>query len=602
MRRFQITAGLLAVTFVMAAGFVWGGARLSAHARHGSAHASGQSAWAPQALSSAGQDSLQTLIKSGNLPEMRWPNFSDYVPLVQQFYGLYGNAMPWMENSQPTPQAQQVIAILLKADQKGLSADDYDGPRWAGRLAKFAHGAPTPATETDALTFDAELTVNMMRYISDLHIGKVNPKHFDFGLNVNAKKYDLPNFIKENVVNSPDVSAALVQIEPLYPGYLRTIVALQKYLQMAKDYNGAPLPVPAKPVLPGDPYEGVPQLERLLQVLGDMPPPAPGAAPTAAAAAPTEGGATSPEPVVAPIYQGAVVDGVKSFQRRHGLTPDGKLAPQTFTALNTPLANRVRQMQLTLERWRWLPFDLHAAPIVANIPEFRLRAYDENFKIGLTMNVVVGKAYDHDTPVFLDSMQYVVFRPYWNVPYSITKAEFLPRIARDPNYLATKGFAVVDSKQNVVTSGAVTPEVLAQLRSGKLFVRQNPGPKNSLGLVKFIFPNSYNVYMHDSPEQELFSRTRRDFSHGCIRLERPADLAAWVLRENPGWTPEKIKAAMQTGTNNTQVNLTHQIPVLIIYATVIVTEDGVVHFYDDIYGQDAALEKVLAKGYPFPSS
>jgi murein L,D-transpeptidase YcbB/YkuD len=600
MRRFQLIAGLLVVSFVAAAGFVWGGARYSARSRHGVAEASGQSVWAPQTLSSTGQDQLKAIITSGNLPEMRWPNFSDYVPLVQQFYSSYGNGMPWMRDSQPTPQAQQVIAILLKADQKGLSADDYDGPRWAGRLAKFAHGA-TPAGETDALTFDAELTVNVMRYISDLHIGKVNPKHFDFGLNVNAKKYDLPTFVKENVVTSPDVAAALVQIEPPYPGYQRTMAALQKYLQLAKDYNAPPLPVPAKPVLPGDPYEGVPQLETLLRVLGDMPPAAPGAAP-AAAATPNAAGPGSAGSATAPIYQGAVVEGVKNFQKRHGVAPDGKLAPQTFTALNTPLATRVREMQLTLERWRWLPIDLHAAPIVANIPEFRLRAYDENFKVGLTMNVVVGKAYDHDTPVFLDAMQYVIFRPYWNVPYSIARAEFLPRIARDPNYLAAKGFAVVDSKQNVVTAGAVTPEVLEQLRSGKLFIRQNPGPKNSLGLVKFIFPNSYNVYMHDSPEQELFSRARRDFSHGCIRLERPADLAAWVLRDNPGWTAEKIRAAMQTGANNTQVNLTKPIPVLIVYATVIVTEDGVVHFYDDIYGQDAALEKVLAKGYPFPSS
>ncbi|HEY0702246.1 MAG TPA: L,D-transpeptidase family protein [Candidatus Acidoferrales bacterium] len=599
MRRFQIITGLLLVMLATAAGIVWGSARLNGRAAIRS-QAPGQSAWAPQTLSSAGQDSLQAIIKSGNLPEMRWPNFSDYTPLVQEFYGFYGSGMPWMREMQPTPQAQQIIALLLKADQKGLSADDYDGPRWAARLAKFRAGATPPATETDALTFDAELTVSVMRYISDLHIGKVNPKHFDFGLNVNAKKYDLPTFVKENVVTAPDVAAALVQIEPPYPGYQRTMAALQNYLQLAKDYDGKPLPVPAKPVLPGDPYEGVPQLERLLQVLGDLPPAA--VPPAAAPAVSTAEAPASSEPAAVPIYQGAVVEGVKNFQRRHARTADGKLMPITFSDLNTPLLNRVREMQLTLERWRWLPIDLHASPIVANIPEFRLRAYDENFKIGLTMNVVVGKAYDHDTPVFLDSMQYVVFRPYWNVPYSIARAEFLPRIARDPNYLEVKGFQVVDAKQQVVGSGPVTPEVLAQLRSGKLFIRQNPGPKNSLGLVKFIFPNSYNVYMHDSPEQELFSRTRRDFSHGCIRLERPADLAAWVLRDDPKWTPEKIRAAMQGTSNNSQVNLAHPIPVLIIYATVVVTEDGKVHFFDDIYGQDAALEKVLMKGYPFPSS
>jgi murein L,D-transpeptidase YcbB/YkuD len=165
--------------------------------------------------------------------------------------------------------------------------------------------------------------------------------------------------------------------------------------------------------------------------------------------------------------------------------------------------------------------------------------------------------------------------------------------------LAKKGFEVVNDRQEVVTSGTVASEVLEQLRGGKLFIRQTPGPKNSLGLVKFIFPNNYNVYMHDTPEQVFFSKSRRDFSHGCIRLEKPADLAVWVLRDNPGWNMDRVRAAMK-GDTTQQVNLAHPIPVLIVYATVIVTEDGIVHFYDDIYGHDAALEKVLEKGYPYP--
>src|ERR1700723_218755 len=206
MTRRRISVGVLTVCFLILGSL--------ARARTGCTYSdimahsgfAAQSAWAPQTLSTEGQTALQAIIKSGNLPEMRWPNFSDYIPLVQEFYTSYGNAMPWVRGTQPTPQAQQVIDLLLKADQKGLSADDYDGPRWAGRLAKFAAGAK-PAGETDAPTFDAELTVNVMRYISDLHIGKVNPKHFDFGLNVAAKRYDLPTFIKENVVTSPDVAA-----------------------------------------------------------------------------------------------------------------------------------------------------------------------------------------------------------------------------------------------------------------------------------------------------------------------------------------------------------------------------------------------------------
>jgi murein L,D-transpeptidase YcbB/YkuD len=406
----------------------------------------------------------------------------------------------------------------------------------------------------------------------------VNPKHLDFAFDVETKKYDLSDFLKENIVNSSDIASALAKVEPPYPGYQRAIQALHSYLEFAKEYDGKPLPSIQKTIAPGDSYSGVPQLIKFLRLVGDLPPDA---------SVPADG----------TVYQAPLVDAVKSFQRRHGRTPDGRIGSQTIADFNVPLANRIRQMQLTLERWRWLPVTLHSAVVVANIPEFRLRAYDENYKNVLSMNVVVGKAFRHDTPVFGDTMQYVVFRPYWNVPFSIFKAEFLPQVTRDPNYLAKKGFEVVNTRQDVVTSGAVSEDVLAQLRTGKLYVRQLPGPKNSLGLVKFIFPNSSNVYMHDTPAQEFFAKSRRDFSHGCIRLEKPADLAVWVL--TPGWDMDRVRGAMN-GTPNQQVNLARPLPVLIVYGTVVVTEDGVVHFYDDIYGHDAALERVLAKGYPYP--
>jgi murein L,D-transpeptidase YcbB/YkuD len=532
-----------------------------------------------QQLSSDGQASLRGIIQSGSLSELRWPDFSDYDKHVAKFYESQRYSLPWITGMQPTTQAQQVISVLLKAEQKGLAAEDYDGPRWGDRLAKLKPAAVQPS-EADALRFDVALTVCLMRYVSDLHIGKVNPKHFDFGFDIEAKKYDLPDFLKEDVVDSPDVAGILAKVEPPYPGYQRTIQALHSYLEFAREYDGNQLPAIQKTAASGDSYSGVPQLIKLLRLVGDLP-------------------ADASVPADQMVYHAPLVDAVKSFQRRHGRTPDGRITAQTLADLNVPLSNRIRQMQLTLERWRWLPLGLHSALIVANIPEFRLRAYDENYKIVLSMNVVVGKAYAHDTPVFTDTMQFVVFRPYWNVPYSIAKAEFLSRLARDPDYLAKKGFEVVNSGQDVVTSGAVTGDILAQLRVGKLYIRQLPGPKNSLGLVKFIFPNDSNVYMHDTPAQEFFAKSRRDFSHGCIRLEKPADLAVWVLRKNPGWDMDRVHATMN-GTPNQQVNLAHSIPVLIVYGTAIVTEDGIVHFYDDIYGHDAALEGVLAKGYPYP--
>lgn len=543
------------------------------------AETSAKPAGPPQQLGAEGQAALRGIIQAGNLADLRWPDFSDYGKHVQRFYDSYGYGLPWVRGMEPTAQAKQAIALLLQAEQRGLAAEDYDGPRWSERLAKLKPATAQPS-EADALRFDAALTVCVMRYISDLHIGKVNPKHFDFGLDIETKKYDLPQFLKDDVVDAADVAAVLAQVEPPYPGYQRTIQALHRYLEIAKEYDGNPLASITKTIAPGDSYAEVPQLTRLLRLVGDLP---------ADANVPADG----------TVYQGPLVEAVKSFQARLGRTADGRISAQTLTDLNVPLATRVRQMQLALERWRWLPLAYQKSPIVANIPEFRLRAYDENFNVAVTMDVVVGKAYGHETPIFSDTMEYVVFRPYWSVPYSIAKAEFLPKIVRDPDYLTKKGFEVVDSRQEVVGSGSVSSEVLEQLRAGKLFIRQMPGPKDSLGLVKFIFPNNYNIYFHDTPEQEFFAKSRRDFSHGCIRLGKPADLAVWVLRNNPGWDMEHVRAAMN-GSTTQQVNLAHPIPVLIVYATVIVRDDGRVRFYDDIYGHDASLEKVLAKGYPYP--
>ncbi len=540
------------------------------------------SAQTPVALSAASQTWLRTTIANGSFSDLRWPGFSDYSKNVRQFYDFNGDSLWWVKGMEPTPQARQLIALLLQADKKGLTAEDYDGPRWSDRLAKLKPAARQPA-EADAVKFDLALTVCAMRYISDLHIGKVNPKRFAFEFDDEAKKYDLPEYLKDHVAGASDVAAALAQVEPPYPGYRRTIQALQTYLELAKEDDGEQLPPPAPPrkaIASGDTWTGVRRLTRLLRLVGDLPPDA-------------------NVPADRAIYDGVLVDAVKSFQRRHGRDASGRIDAQTLADLNVPLSRRVQQMQWTLERWRWLPESYQKAPIVANIPEFRLRAYDKDFHAGVTMKVVVGKAYGHNTPVFTEMMQYVTFRPYWDVPPSIIRAEMIPNIQKDPQYLAKKGLEIVDSRRSPVSADTVTSDMLAQLRAGKLFVRQLPGPRNSLGLVAFLFPNSYNVYMHDTPAPELFAESRRDFSHGCIRLEKPADLAAWVLRDNPGWTPERIRAAMN-GAAPQQVNLAHPIPVLIVYATVIVLEDGLVHFYDDIYRHDTALQQALAKGYPYP--
>ncbi|HXJ87313.1 MAG TPA: L,D-transpeptidase family protein [Candidatus Binatia bacterium] len=533
----------------------------------------------PVTLQPETQAWLHATIDEGKFPELRWPDFGDYSKHVNKFYEFNGYALWWTRAQEPTPQAQQFITLLEHPEQKGLSPEDYDGPRWRERLSKLKP-LTQQSTELDAAQFDLALTVCAMRYISDLHIGKVNPKRVAFFIDDEPKKLDLPEFLKDHVVNVPDLSAALAHVEPPYPVYHRTIQALQNYIEFAKEDDGEQLPPVKKAIAPGQPYSGTPRLARLLRLLGDLPSEA----------------KVSPDST---IYDGALVGAVRNFQHRFGREPGGLIDAQTVADLNVPLSRRVRQMQLMLERLRWLPSSYQEAPIVVNIPEFRLRGYDKTFNVGVTMKVVVGKALGHDTPVFTDTMQYVVFRPYWEVPPSITRAELIPHIVRDPDYLAQKDFEVVDHHENVVSAGRASSEVIDGLRAGTLSIRQRPGPKNSLGLAKFVFPNSYNVYMHDTPATEFFARSRRDFSHGCVRLENPAELAAWVLRDNPGWNPDRIRAAMN-GSTTQQVRLAHPIPVLIAYGTVIVLEDGLVHFYDDIYGHDAALEKALAKGYPYP--
>jgi murein L,D-transpeptidase YcbB/YkuD len=518
-------------------------------------------------------NSLREIVAAGRLADLRWPDFPDYREKVKAFYESLDYSPAWIRDNQATPQAVAIITILRQADVKGLNAEDYNASRWDEEMKQLSQ--PDAAAR-----FDVALTVCLMRYVSDLHIGKVNPKHFDFGLTEKTSHYDLPQFLRQDLVNGQDIKGELELAEPPFLGYKNTEAGLRRYLELSHQDDGEQLPIPPKILDPGSHYAGIPRLTRLLRLLGDLP----------ADATVSTGD----------VYQAPLVDAVKNFQKRHGLPPNGRLGPETVKQLNTPMSKRVEQLRLTLERWRWLPQEFPQPPVVVNIPEFRLRAYDNDSKIVLSMNVIVGKALRHETPVFDEDMRYVVFRPYWNVPPSIQRSEIVSAINRDRDYIAKKNYEVTTQAGQVVTSGTIDDEVLQQLRAGKLAVRQKPGPTNALGLVKLIFPNEYNVYLHSTPSQQLFSQTRRDFSHGCIRVEKPDELAAWALQDKPEWTLEKVRGAMQKGRDNFQVNLTKPIPVLILYSTAVAEEDGSIHFFNDLYGHDADLEKVLAKGYPFP--
>ena len=517
---------------------------------------------------------LEPLVEVARLDEMRWPDFTDYRKHLRNFYAPRAYAPAWLANGRPTAQAMAVIAILDAADAKGINAIDYDSTRWPERIRSL-NGASADAQAR----FDLALSASLMHYISDLHIGRINPRNLRFDLDIETKKYYLPRLLDE-IAKAAEPRTILDTVEPPYDEYKRLQATLATYRRLAAE-SAMEKPLPeVKSLKPGDAYDALPQLAQRLRRLGDLKPDA---------------------PVDAKVYSGAVVEAMKRFQARHGLAADGVVSGKTFKQLNVPLGVRVRQIEWALERWRWAPGDFERPPIVVNIPEFILRAWsDERGKVALSMRVVVGQAFQHQTPVFEAAMRYLVFRPYWNVPPTIQSKELVPHAAKDANYLERNGYELVSADDKPLPSTKVDAAILARLRSFDLSVRQKPGPNNALGLVKFMFPNQNNVYLHSTPSQELFSRSRRDFSHGCVRVEDPTALAVWVLREQPQWTPEKIKAAMN-GKEPTQVNLREAIPVLIIYTTVTVDDDGTVRFFEDIYGHDAALQNALAAGYPYPA-
>jgi len=596
-------------------------------------------------------DNIQSLVDKSQLSVLRWPNYSDYQQAVKTFYEDRNYELAWLRNLKPTPQTTAFIAAFQTADQKGLIPEDYDASRWAQRLKDIARVEQThdtsDASQNTVAQFDAAMTVCIMRYISDLRIGRVNPSHFNFDIDVKSKKYDLAEFVSDNVVDATDLPGLIRKVEPDSDQYRATEGALGRYLQMAKLQAAANAPalpdVPKGGVGVGGSYSATGDLMARLQLEGDAPGDYPyqppqqaqntGSAPPQQQQAPpkprfgsktigkakqllhrktgvTNGAAagTAPRPVppafnpprLPRVYTKALSDAVAHYQARHALDGNGRLTPETVASLNVPLTQRVLQLNDSLERWRWLPDQYINASLVVNLPEFVLRGYTPDHHLDFTMKVVVGKVVgEHQTPVFAHMMRYLIFRPYWVVPHDIVQKELMPHIkAKGIGYLAQKNFEVVDSKGNPVDN--VTAE---QIDRGGVQVREKPGPKNSLGLVKFMFPNQYDIYLHSTPEPELFSRSRRDFSHGCIRVQKPEDLAVWVLAQSdtPGdWDAEKVHDTMEKGPDNHQVNLKKPLPIVIFYLTALAEDDGQVHFFDDIYGYDAHLNQVLSKGPPYP--
>lgn len=481
----------------------------------------------------------------------------------------------WIAHDHPSTQAQQLVRIMANAGDLGLNPADYDAANLSGAAGRLQRGA-APA---DLQRFDKDLNAAALRLVHDLHFGRVDPRAAGFELAGARAPFDMVSSVAQ-LSRADDVAAALSAVEPPFYHYVLLKAALRRYRHLSEDASLGRLPKPAtRSIKPGEPYAGAAALRQLLFELGDLP------------KAEGEAGVLDPQLVAA----------LARFQSRHGLTPDGALGTLTYAALTTPLSARVRQIELTLERWRWLPL-FTTPPIIVNIPQFRLFAFhtlDDRAASITQMDVIVGQTYQHTrTPVFVGDLRTVVFRPYWDVPRSITLREMLPQIRRNAGYLQRNRLELVDGQGDSSPVVAPTPAAIDALAAGRLRLRQRAGEDNALGLVKFLFPNSHNVYMHSTPAHQLFAQARRAFSHGCIRVSDPLKLAEFVLRgDSPAWDEGRIRQAMQ-GPDNQRVTVKQPVRVMILYATVLATEGGPILFFDDLYGMDRQLERLLQTAKP----
>jgi L,D-transpeptidase YcbB len=484
----------------------------------------------------------------------------------------------WFSAGRPTPQAVALLSELRHAEQRGLRATDY-GFENGGR------GLPdldiSTSQAVDQASVDTRLTLAGAHFISNLHNGRVDPRRAGYDLNVSPKDFNVDDTLK-SLAKSTSVSDALNDIEPQFLHYKLLKAALSRYRALALRPELTQLPDSGqRAIKPGGLYVGAASLRTLLSALGDL----------AQADLATDAFRLDPD----------TVNALKKFQARHGLTADGSLGRDTYRALTTPLSHRVRQIELSLERWRWLPAKLDAPAIIVNVPQFRLFALYTAADIEgamLKMDVIVGKSFPiMQTPVFAADMRYIVLHPYWDVPYSILRRELLPSIRRDSSFIARNGYQIVSGPSDSSPTQGVTSENIEALARGTLRLRQQPGPKNPLGFVKFVLPNRYDVYLHGTSAPALFAGAQRAFSHGCIRVSDPMALIQYALRGDANWDAQKI--SRQLGEPGPyRINLHTPIRVFVVYTTALEAEDGRTLFFPDIYGHDARLEELLSKSRP----
>ncbi len=488
---------------------------------------------------------------------------------VRDFYRRRGFQPVWLGPKGPLPQARELVTAIGPAGREGIDPRRYGADRLEELLdqAEKTRSLDAPETQQRLADLDLTLTYTFMTLAQHLAVGRERPSEVDVEWYREARRIDLDKLLAKMLEQPGNLDRALLGLVPSQPEYGRLRDALAQLREIARSGGWPTVPEEALHAKKGRFEPAVAAaLRARLAASGDL--------------AQSE----------APLADGALAQAIAHFQSRHGLDPTGTMDAGTLEAMNVPVEGRIRQITDNMERWRWMPRDLGDRYIKVNVPDFRLEVV-EGGRVVHAQRVVVGKEQSR-TPSFSGRMTYLVLNPTWNIPEKIAREEVMPAVARNPDYLASKGIEVVrgwDEDAEVLDPAEISEVGVA---GSDVRLRARSGEDNPLGKIKFMFPNRFDVYLHDTPADHLFAREERDFSHGCVRLEKPFELASYLLRDDSSQRPEKLQQEIATGETRS-VRLPRPIPVHILYWTAWVSDDGQIQFRKDIYGHDETLDEAL---------
>jgi murein L,D-transpeptidase YcbB/YkuD len=494
---------------------------------------------------------------------------------LPRFYEARVYQPAWIDNDGPRHRADALINAIHEADREGLRPDDYHLSSIEALVSEIRQNPSQRESLTPRSLVDLDLLLSdaFLVYASHLLAGRINPETIDAEWHANRREADLA-IVLQTALDTNRVGETLKSLLPLQPGYARLRNALANYREIAARGGWPAVPGGAK-IQIGDRGERVRTLFLRLTVTGDL----------------------DKQDTFSDYFDDVLEKALRRFQERHGLDIDGVVGPTTLETLNVPVEQRMRQLKLNLERWRWLPQTLGERYILVNMANFGLNVVEKDQPV-MAMRVVVGKGYRR-TPVFSGRMTYLVFNPYWHIPPGIAIKDKLPLIRKEPNYLMKQHIRVFQGWG--AEANEIDPKSIdwykVDAKNFRYRLRQDPGPWNALGRVKFMFPNRFDVYIHDTPSHELFNKTTRMFSSGCIRIEKPIELAEYLLRDDPKWTSENILAAIERQVEQT-VQLREPIWVHLLYWTAWINKDNITHFVRDIYGRDKLLDEAFQEKPP----